>query len=322
MDFSCYLKRIPTLAELATDAYHTVINVPFSKFQECGNDFIMIDNQDRCFDELFDEVELIRKMCERRFGIGADGLIVLSKHKDVDFEVTCYASDGRPASVCADGSRCVLAFGAYTGLYDEDTEAVFLTPGGTHRGSQLELGRDLYRVQLNDVDTILVYNRDHYFIRSSSLQHVTFIDSEPSARQVLEMGKTIRNSNNYRKQEAANVVFVRIIDDNTITIRTYDWRGEKEALSSGSAAVAAAIGTQLRCSAGETSINISYTAKSCTQNVITLGGELQISFTIMRPTGQINPKTIVSNISLVGPATQVYHGVFKWKLKNYKCYQV
>ena len=128
MDFSPYLKRIPTLAELASAAWRPFVSIPFSKFQESGADYVMIDNQDRCFDELFDEPSLIQTMCERRFGIGADGVVVLSKRQDVDFEVIRYDPDGQSGSLGADGARCALAFAAHVGLYDTDREATYADP--------------------------------------------------------------------------------------------------------------------------------------------------------------------------------------------------
>ena len=316
MDFGRYLRRIPTLAELAIDACHSVINVPFSKFQESGNDFIMIDNQDRCFDELFDEVDLIQKMCERRFGIGAEGLIVLSKHRDVDFEVTCYTSDGKPSLACGAGTRCVVAFASYAGLYDDDKEAVFLTPRGVHHGSQLQSDPGLYRVHLPDVDAIETFNGEHYFVGTASPQHVKFVDVELPTREVVLTGKDIRNDANYRKLEAANVVFVHVLDDSSVSVRTYDWRKDDEVFSNTSAAVAAAIATEARRLSWQSSTYICSKQTSCRQNVRTLGGQIQVMFTLTTRR-QVDNKTTARDIYLVGPANHVYHGVFKWKMKNY-----
>lgn len=255
-------------------------NISFYKYQGTGNDFIMIDNRSGSFDK--SDPELIIKLCHRRFGIGADGLILIENHPECDFEMIYYNSDSSQ-SLCGNGSRCAVHFAYKLGIISEQT--LFKAIDGFHEASILD---NFIHLKMADVHQIS-YSGSDFFINTGSPHHIRFV---PDIDQidVYKEGQKIRYSNEY-SNGGTNVNFVTLLDDNTLAIRTYERGVEAETLSCGTGAVA---------------VSLAAATKEFTSPVKlkTLGGELQVSF-----------KKVEGNkfeeIYLIGPAELVFTGSFK-----------
>src|SRR5690554_5333322 len=105
--------------------------IKFYKYQGCGNDFIIIDDRLRPDNNL--TWEQVRNLCDRKFGIGADGLMLVKEHPDLDFEMIYYNSDGRLGSMCGNGGRCIVAFAKLIGLIHQQT--TFMASDGVHEAT-------------------------------------------------------------------------------------------------------------------------------------------------------------------------------------------
>jgi diaminopimelate epimerase len=254
--------------------------IEFHKFHGTGNDFIVIDNRKHNFP---DDIAVIKKLCDRRFGIGADGLILLSYETGFDFKMKYFNSDGKEGTMCGNGGRCIVAFAEKLKIIHED--AKFLASDGVHEANILSHNRNIWNIRLgmNSVNEI-IENGEDYFIDSGSPHHIVFVNNV-NAIDVLSEGRKIRYSDKY-SSKGTNVNFVEL-KENSIFVRTYERGVENETLSCGTGAVASAIASSIR--AGLTKqIEI-----KC------LGGELKVHF---------NKRENFSDIWLEGPAEHVFTG--------------
>lgn len=251
----------------------------FFKYHGAGNDFIIIDNRSNVFPN--DDHDLIRQYCDRRFGIGADGLMLLEKSGDADFNMAYYNADGRPGSMCGNGGRCIVAFAKTLGLFKKST--VFKALGekyqATIKGEQVSL-------KMIDVAHIETH-KDHVFLDTGSPHHVEFTENLP-AFDVVGQGRKIRYGAPYF-ETGTNVNFVEMINNNTFQVRTYERGVEDETLSCGTGVTAVALAGHHLRKTSEKEINIQ-----------TPGGNLKIEFEI--------DNKVYKNIILTGPATFVFKG--------------
>jgi len=252
----------------------------FYKYQGTGNDFIVIDDRDNKFD--IADFALISSLCERRMGIGADGLILLRNHIEYDFEMIYFNSDGNQSSMCGNGGRCIIAFASLLGLIKEET--LFLAVDGLHKGKLLDGNIAL---EMSSVNHIKLFN-DNFLLNTGSPHLVSFVNDVQSMDVKLE-GERIRNSDNFSK-EGVNVNFVEVNDDE-IFVRTYERGVENETLSCGTGVVAVAIALHHNKYITEDTVCIN-----------TLGGELTVSFE------EHNGK--YRNLWLTGDANMVFAGEF------------
>ncbi len=257
--------------------------INFYKYQGAGNDFVLIDNRNLVFDA--QNYNLIAQLCNRRFGIGADGLMLLQNTNDYDFEMLYYNANGQPGSMCGNGGRCIVAFAKHLGIINEETN--FLAVDGSHYAKIINDG-SWVSLQMIDVDSV---NRDDdaYVLNTGSPHYVTMVNDVENIN-VFEQGRAIRNHPNYIAN-GINVNFVENID-NTLVVRTYERGVENETLACGTGATAAALAFAIEGNM----IGHNNT------NVLVRGGQLNILFNYDGST--------FNDVYLEGPAKLVFKGEF------------
>jgi diaminopimelate epimerase len=253
------------------------MKIDFFKYQGTGNDFIMID--DRANRLEFSDRE-IQQLCDRRFGIGADGLILIRNHATADFEMVYYNSDGSQ-SFCGNGSRCALAFAKKLGLFQ--TEATFLAIDGMHAG---KASNETYSTKMGDVFAVESINKDFY-VHTGSPHYIRW-ENDLDQLDIVPTAHEIRYNERFKK-EGTNVNFVQDLPNNMLRVRTYERGVENETLSCGTGVTAVAIANAVKkdASSKETRLKVQ-------------GGELIISFD--------RDENAFTNIWLTGPAKFVFSG--------------
>ena len=255
------------------------MQLPFYKYHGTGNDFILIDNRNLLIQNI--NTEQIRKLCHRRFGIGADGLMLLKSSSDYDFEMDYYNSDGSGGTMCGNGGRCIVAFARHLGIIDTSTK--FIASDGPHEAQFNDEGE--VNLKMQNVNTI-EENEEYSFLHTGSPHYVRFV-FDVNSIDVLTEGKKVRNSEQFKK-EGTNVNFVSKIGTG-LAVRTYERGVEDETYSCGTGSVASAIAYYSKFNLNQVPINIK-----------TLGGNLQVSF------NKIGNN--YKNVYLKGPAVLVFEG--------------
>lgn len=256
------------------------MSIPFYKYEGTGNDFVMIDNRSLFFPK--NDHALVAKLCDRRFGIGADGLILLEDDAETDFRMVYYNSDGNPSSMCGNGGRCIVAFARKLGIIG--SHAVFVAVDGIHKANIDEGGT--VSLQMSDVPEVSIFP-DYIFLNTGSPHHVQMVDML-SLVDVKAEGRAIRYGSLYG-DAGSNVNFVTQEGPDHFAIRTYERGVEDETLSCGTGATAAAIAMHA----------LGRTASQVVQ-ISVAGGQLEVRFEKVG-------KSYV-NVVLVGPATFVFNG--------------
>lgn len=254
--------------------------IRFNKYQGTGNDFIIIDNRQLKF-KRSDNV-LVAKLCDRRFGIGADGLILLQNKEGYHFEMVYYNSDGNESSMCGNGGRCIVEFARTLGLVKDN--ANFYAIDGAHHAV---VKSTVISLKMQDVKSVEM-NANFSFLNTGSPHYLAFINNVETYN-VLEEGRKIRNNSRF-KEEGVNVNFVEK-KYNDLFVRTYERGVEAETLSCGTGVTAAALVASLK--------NVSTTQNEC--NIKTLGGNLSVKFVK-------HSDNSFTDIWLEGPATFVFNG--------------
>lgn len=264
------------------------MNVEFYKYQGTGNDFILLDNREGNYNNLTQEHVL--KLCDRRFGIGADGLMLLQTKAGFDFEMIYFNADGNPGSMCGNGGRCMVKFASKMDIKKD--EYLFIAVDGEHE-AKLNLNKEV-SLKMNDVNTV-EFDKDHFVLNTGSPHYIKYV-KELQNLDVVEEGKKIRKSRDFA-EEGINVNFVEVMDKDRIYVRTYERGVEDETLSCGTGVTAAALVTAHNDN-GFNRVEIK-----------TNGGELNVEF-------QKVSDTEFKNIWLSGPAVFVFKGEIKIKDKN------
>jgi diaminopimelate epimerase len=254
--------------------------IQFEKYQGTGNDFVMLNNLDGGYDRL--TIDQIIKICDRRYGVGADGLIKIDRHPDLDFEMDYYNSDGSK-SFCGNGARCAVTFAGTLGIDVSETQ--FMAIDGIHQA--IKNGESVY---LNMTPLSIVNQIDSDYILNTGSPHFVRYVNDLSKEDIVLVGKGIRYSEPYKK-EGINVNLVEEISDHAIRILTYERGVEDETFSCGTGATACAITFGLKHGAiGKHTIDVHVK-----------GGDLKVEF------DQQIDKTF-TNIRLIGPAEFVFKG--------------
>lgn len=255
------------------------MEITFYKYQGTANDFVMIDNRDGHFDAA--NQPLVAFLCERRLGIGADGLILLQNREGYDFEMVYFNADGRLGSMCGNGGRCTVAFARQLGVITD--KAFFLAADGDHYATISPEG--LVSLKMNDVQAIEC-GQDFYYLNTGSPHYVAFVDNLADY-QVYQAGKAIRYNGRFRA-EGTNVNFAQLPQtQDALFVRTYERGVEDETFSCGTGVTATAIAA-------------SFKGLNSPVRIRTLGGNLEVAFNRQ---GQQ-----VTDIYLTGPAQLVFTG--------------
>jgi diaminopimelate epimerase len=252
----------------------------FHKYQGTGNDFILIDNR---LKEIVLTQEQICFLCDRRFGIGADGLIMLELEMGYDFKMTYYNNDGKQSSMCGNGGRCIVAFAKLLGIIENKTK--FIAIDGDHEA--VVNNDETVSLKMQDIKTIELGD-DFYYLNTGSPHYVKFINNLEHF-DVKNMGALIRFNNRF-KEDGTNVNFIEKQDD-MLFVRTYERGVEDETFSCGTGVTASALVAAL--------CGVSSGKNNCL--IKTMGGNLEVKFERVLEQN-------FYNIWLTGPAANVFKG--------------
>ena len=280
------------------------MSLAFVKYEGAGNDFILIDNREGAWQEYAmenmgsdgSEKSLIAGLCDPKFGIGADGLMLLENKEGFDFEMVYFNSDGGKSSMCGNGGRCIASWAFRLGLGKGDS-LHFWAPDGAHIAQRIShhkdamtAGKNLEWISLsmNDVDSVLQVEPNCYELNTGSPHYVCIQTENIDALDLVTWARGIRYSARYTAS-GINVNAVNILDNNRIQMRTYERGVEGETLSCGTGVTAAALSLATMKSLGGGLIHVE-----------TKGGDLSVAFD-RSPQG-------FCNIQLQGPARWVFSG--------------
>ncbi|HAT80561.1 MAG TPA: diaminopimelate epimerase [Flavobacterium sp.] len=266
------------------------MQIEFYKYQGTGNDFVMIDNRSGFFPK--ENVQLVERLCDRRFGIGGDGLILLendeikSKHAMVtDFKMVYYNSDGNQGSMCGNGGRCLVAFAKDLNVIKDS--CTFIATDGLHHATIASDG--IVSLQMIDVSNIKIEN-NYTFMNTGSPHHVQMVE-DLEHYNVKENGAALRYGSLYGAA-GSNINFVKKINEDTFSLRTYERGVEDETLACGTGATAVAI-----------AMNVTGQTKATSIKLNVEGGKLAVSF------DKIGNQ--FTNVFLIGPAEFVFKGLIE-----------
>lgn len=262
------------------------MQIKFSKYHGAGNDFVVLDNRDNKYKKL--TASQIELLCHRHYGIGADGLIKISRIKNADFEMEYFNADGKIGSMCGNGARCSVLFYYLNGAKNKNV--IFNAYDGIHEATIHTVKNEtaVISVSMTEVDKLL-YLKEAMVLNTGSPHYVSFVKNV-SEMDVVAQGRAIRNSKPF-KREGVNVNFVEIKKD-TLHIRTYERGVEDETLACGTGITAAAIAAFHSGMISKTPVKV--TAQ---------GGHLTVNFTA--------GNNQFTDVVLQGPAVKVYSGEFK-----------
>ena len=261
------------------------MNIKFYKYQGTGNDFIILDNRSNEYSSL--TTQQINRLCDRRFGIGADGLMMLNNKDGYDFEMLYHNADGKEGSMCGNGGRCMVKFAYHLGIVE--TTYKFIATDGEH---EAEIDNDgIVSLKMKDVNSVHDFHGDH--ILDTGSPHYIKMVKDVMAYDVYQKGKDIRNSSSFN-EKGINVNFVEQKDEDHIIVRTYERGVEDETYSCGTGVTASAL--------------VNYHNENGFNEVIviTKGGRLSVEFDKV---GENN----FANIWLCGPAEKVFEGSYELK---------
>jgi diaminopimelate epimerase len=252
------------------------MNLNFYKYHGCGNDFVMVDNRSKTFKK--GNINLISKLCNRHFGIGADGVILIENDLEWDFKMIYFNADGSQ-TFCGNGARCAVSFAHYLKIIKKNTN--FTAVDGAHFA---EIENGIVSLKMIDVANIAV--QEHAIFLNTGTQHHVELVANLAEYDVFKEGKKIRDT---YKDPGSNVNFVQQMNESTFQVRTYEKGVENETLACGTGVTAVAIAM--------------HKIKKTNSNCISLpveGGVLEVSF--------IEKEGSYTSVFLKGPTAFVYKG--------------
>ena len=256
------------------------MKIEFYKYQGTGNDFVILENRDHQYDHL--TPQQVKLICNRRFGVGADGLMLLNNHPELDFEMIYFNADGKKSSMCGNGGRCLVQFAKNLGMHKSTYQ--FMAIDGKHE-ADIDM-HNIVRLKMQDVNKV-DYHSGHAILNTGSPHFVKFANNVKDI-DVVETGRDIRYSKQFEK-EGINVNFVEATDEDGIFVRTYERGVEDETFSCGTGVTASAL------------LNAHNEKGFNRVEVKTPGGHLSVEY------NKIDDEHF-DNIWLCGPAALVYKG--------------
>jgi len=260
------------------------MDIKFSKYQGAGNDFVLIDHREGILKNI--DQSLVAKLCNRRFGIGADGLMFLTTNPDYDFEMVYYNADGKIGTMCGNGGRCIVAFAKHLGIIDSETN--FLAVDGPHYAKITAEG-NWVELQMIDVESI-EKDEDAFVLNTGSPHYVKEVE-DLATKDVFNDGSKIRNNQTYQ----TNGINVNFVEDKTdhLFVRTFERGVEDETYA---------------CGTGVTAVAMAMAKKQeqtghIQTKIAALGGRMQINFDY--------DGHKFTNVFLCGPAEKVFEGELK-----------
>ncbi len=261
----------------------------FSKYHGTGNDFVLIDDRESSCGITKNDTDIIARLCDRRFGIGADGLMLLRDHAEYDFEMVYFNADGQESSMCGNGGRCIVAFAKKVDVFS-GTHCSFWAIDGLHEATILPDGLvslGMKNVAFSEIQSV---GDNSYTVNTGSPHYVRMVNDLAEVN-IVQMGRSIRNSDTY-KAEGINVNFSELTDEG-LNVLTYERGVEDETYSCGTGVVACTL------------VNASLSGNFQGIDIKTKGGKLRVTFDTV--------DDVYQNIQLIGPAVHVYSGVMEWR---------
>ena len=270
------------------------MNLKVYKYQGAGNDFIIIDNRKgiaKVEDGVLVSTDFsipVERVCDRRYGIGADGLMLLEVSQIADFRMVYFNSDGSGGMMCGNGGRCMVAFANDCGIDRFDFEAA----DGLHSAEILsDNGNEkIVRLKMKDVGSVTEYE-DGYFLDTGTRHFVTFVDNVASI-SVPVVGRELRYDSRFAPV-GANVNFVAR-RGNVLDVRTYEKGVEDETYACGTGIVASSIAAYVRSGVGANSVRVRFEVNALRDN-------LSVDFQPGRPGSSF----VAQDVWLTGPAVKV-----------------
>jgi len=256
------------------------MKIDFYKYQGTGNDFVMIDNRNMDFPKA--NTALIAKLCDRRFGVGADGLILLENDEATDFRMLYYNADGKEGSMCGNGGRSIVAFAAHLRIIEAKT--TFIAVDGLHEAT---VSKETIRLKMKDVPQLHT-KPNAIFLNTGSPHHVQLV-ADLERFDVVKEGRKLRYG--LYGEAGSNINFAEEKGNNEFAIRTYERGVEDETLSCGTGVTALALSMATLGKVVDNKVSVH--AK---------GGNLEVTFE--------KDGAGFKNIFLSGKAEQVFKGVF------------
>ncbi len=260
----------------------------FYKYQGAGNDFVILDNRLEEYSAM-DQKDIFL-ICDRHFGIGADGLMLLNNHPEADFAMKYFNSDGKEGTMCGNGGRCIVAFANAKGLIKEET--TFMAVDGLHQAIITRPG--WVELKMKDVDEVEI-GYDYAILDTGSPHYVKFTEFLGDV-DVVKEGQAIRQQKRFMP-DGINVNFLEY-GTSALQIRTYERGVENETLACGTGITACALVV-----AGNQN-------KDYRIPVQVKGGDLEVRFKKV-------DQQHFEDIWLCGPAEKVFEGDMalnkKWK---------
>lgn len=257
-----------------------LMNLEFFKYEGAGNDFVLFDLRNTLFEPTR---RFIESVCDRRFGIGADGVMLLSSDSEVEFCMRYFNCDGGEATMCGNGGRCIALFAEHLGIGGKIKK--FRAIDGFHTAEILN--NSMVRLEMCDVLEIKPFGNG-FLLDTGSPHYVEFFDGI-DAMDIVTLGRKIRNNKEWSSIGGANINFAQITGDGMIKLRTYERGVENETLACGTGATATAIVTNF------------VSQPDCNHfNVTVQGGELIVEFN--------KRENIYTDIYLTGPVRRVFSG--------------
>ncbi len=304
------------------EAAGVMCEIPFDKYHGAGNDFIIVDNTRGCMDIVISDGSLVKSMCQRRYGIGADGMLIICSpdncspgdcspgdcsHGDYDFELKYYNSDGLGDTLCGNGMRCAVMYVIIQNIIRKK-HTTFLTCDGEHKGFMDENGR--IHVNIKNINSLskppnIEYNdyvpmAEHNLFINNGVPHHVMVVNDVNNIDVNSIGKQFQKDDRFITTRGTNVMFVEVINSQEYKVRSFERGVNDETLACGTGAIACVMALEYLCS-----LQGNYIQSSGQKHKLCHfpGGTLEVLYTFTCPSH-------FTEVYLTGPVQHIYTGKY------------